>query len=104
MVTAATPLTTTTLLSGNTLYIRSFPHAAKRPLGNGVATIELTPMALLRRLASIVPPSGSHDTSYFGVFAAHSKWRRQLARPRRKDPEDCQTHPRLRSATDRWWR
>ena len=72
----------------------------KRPLGNGLATIELTPMALLRRLASIVPPPGNHDTSYFGVFAAHSKWRRQLVRPRRKDPEDCQTHPWLFEA--RW--
>jgi hypothetical protein len=72
----------------------------KRPLGNGLATIELTPMALLRRLASIVPPPGNRDTSYFGVFAAHSKWRRQLVRPRRKDPEDCQTHPGLFEA--RW--
>ena len=65
----------------------------KRPLGNGTAAIELTPIALLRRLASLVPAPGSHDTCYFGIFAANAKWRRRLVRPRRKDPEDCHTHP-----------
>ena len=67
----------------------------KRPLANGTAAIELRPLSLLRRLASIVPPPGAHDTTYFGVFAAHSKWRRRLVRPREKAPEDCRTHPGL---------
>ena len=67
----------------------------KRPMASGVAAIELTPMALMRRLASIVPPPGNHDTSYFGVFASHSAWRRKIVKPRRKDPEDSRTHPGL---------
>ncbi len=65
----------------------------KRPLASGTAAIELAPMTLMRRLASIVPPPGSHDTSYFGVFAAHSAWRKRLVRAVRKDPEDCRAHP-----------
>jgi hypothetical protein len=65
----------------------------KRPLGNGRAAMELTPMALMRRLASLVPPPGSHDTTYHGVFAAHARLRKQLVRPGRADPESCSNHP-----------
>ena len=53
----------------------------KRPQGNGRAAMELTPMALMRRLASLVPPPGSHDTTYHGVFAAHARLRKRLVRP-----------------------
>jgi hypothetical protein len=65
----------------------------KRPQGNGRAAMELTPMALMRRLASLVPPPGSHDTTYHGVFAAHARLRKHLVRPGRKDPESCSSHP-----------
>ncbi|MGB8259600.1 MAG: transposase [Terracidiphilus sp.] len=64
----------------------------KRPMGNGRAAMELTPMALMRRLASLVPPPGSHDTTYHGVFAARAKLRKRLVRPGRKDPESCTSH------------
>jgi hypothetical protein len=67
----------------------------KRPLSSGVATIELTPMALMRRLASIVAPPNSRDTTYYGILATHSKNRSKVVRPRRKDAEDCRTHPGL---------
>jgi len=59
----------------------------KRPLGNGTVAIELEPLALMRRLASLVPPPGRHDTSYYGVFAANSAWRSRLVRALRKAPE-----------------
>ena len=65
----------------------------KRPLANGTFGIELTPMALMRRLASLVPPPGNHDTCYFGVFAANANLRKKLVRPRRKHPDDCRLHP-----------
>jgi len=65
----------------------------KRPQGNGRAAMELTPMALMRRLASLVPPPGSHDTTYHGVFAAHARLRKRLVRPGRSDPESCRSHP-----------
>jgi len=59
----------------------------KRPLGNGTVALELEPLALMRRLASLVPPPGRHDTSYYGVFAANSAWRSRLVRALRKAPE-----------------
>jgi hypothetical protein len=72
----------------------------KKPLANGTVAIELTPMALMRRLASIVPPPGHHDASYFGIFASHSKWRRRLVRPRRIDAALCLAHPGLEERND----
>ena len=65
----------------------------KHALANGMGAMELTPMALMRRLASLVPPPGVHDTSYFGLFASHARMRRLLVRPARKDPELCRGHP-----------
>jgi hypothetical protein len=65
----------------------------KRPLVNGTTGLELTPMAFMRRLASLVPPPGNHDTCYFGVFAANAKRRRRLVRAAKKDPELCRSHP-----------
>ena len=67
----------------------------KRPLADGTAALELEPLALLRRLASLVPPPGSHDTAYFGVFAAHSADRRRFVRAKRVDPEECRGHAGL---------
>jgi hypothetical protein len=64
----------------------------KRPLANGTTGIELTPVAFMRRLASIVPPPGNHDTCYFGVFAPNAAWRSRLVRVPRKEP-DCPIHP-----------
>lgn len=52
----------------------------KRALANGTTGIELKPMALMRRLASLVPPPGNHDTCYFGVFAPNAKRRSRLVR------------------------
>jgi len=46
-------------------------------------------MALMRRLASLVPPPGNHDTCYFGVFAPHAKRRSRLVRGPKKE---CPTH------------
>ena len=50
----------------------------KRPLASGTAALELTPMTLMRRLASLVPPPRSHDVCYFGVFSANARWRRRI--------------------------
>jgi len=67
----------------------------KHPLADGTAALELEPLALLRRLASLVPPPGSHDTAYFGIFAAHSADRRRFVRAKRVDPEECRGHAGL---------
>lgn len=67
----------------------------KRPLADGTAALELEPVAFLRRLASLVPPPGSHDTAYFGIFASHSAYRRRFVRARRIVGSDCPGHPGL---------
>ena len=67
----------------------------KRPLADGTAALELAPIALLRRLASLVPPPGAHDLSYFGIYSSHDAHRRLFVGPRRKDPDHCQAHPGL---------
>ena len=46
-------------------------------------------MALMRRLASLVPPPENHDTCYFGVFAPNAKRRSRLVRGPKKE---CPTH------------
>jgi len=39
--------------------------------------VELAPLALLARLAALVPPPRRHLTSYFGVLSSHSSLRSQ---------------------------
>ncbi|NTV34746.1 MAG: hypothetical protein HGA50_15835, partial [Deltaproteobacteria bacterium] len=52
----------------------------KRRLADGTVGLELEPLAFLRRLASLVPPPGSHDTAYFGILSSHSAHRRKFVR------------------------
>jgi len=47
----------------------------KRPWSDGTTSIALAPLALIARLAALVPPPRRHVTRYFGVLAAHSKLR-----------------------------
>ncbi len=67
----------------------------KRRLANGTVGLELEPVALLRRLASLVPPPGGHDLAYFGIFASHSAHRRKFVRAKRVGPEVCRGHAGL---------
>jgi len=66
----------------------------KRPLADGSAALVLEPVALLRRLAALVPAPGSHDTSYFGFLSSHSAHRKKFVRTRRTHP-DAPGHPGL---------
>jgi putative transposase len=50
----------------------------KRPWSDGTTSVALAPLALIARLAAIVPPPRRHVTRYFGVLSSHSKLRRQV--------------------------
>ena len=50
----------------------------KRPWSDGTTSVSLEPLALISRLAAIVPPPKRHVVRYFGVLSSHSKLRRQI--------------------------
>jgi hypothetical protein len=52
--------------------------AFKRPWSDGTREAVLDPLALIARLAAIVPPPNRHVTRYFGVLSSHSKLRSQI--------------------------
>jgi hypothetical protein len=43
----------------------------KRPWSDGTSSVALAPLALIARLAAIVPPPRRHVTRYFGVLSSH---------------------------------
>jgi hypothetical protein len=59
----------------------------KRPWSDGTRSVALAPLALIARLAAIVPPARRHVTRYFGVLSSHSKLRSQVV-PAQPAPAD----------------
>jgi len=53
-------------------------YRLKRPWPDGRTELVLPPVALLRRLCGIIPPSGRHLVRYAGVFRPAGKRRAQL--------------------------
>jgi hypothetical protein len=49
----------------------------KKPWSDGTTSVELAPLALIARLAALVPPPRRHLTGYFGVLSSHSSLRSQ---------------------------
>ncbi len=49
----------------------------KRPWSDGTTSIELEPLALIARLAALVPPPKRPVTRYFGVLSSHGNLRSQ---------------------------
>ena len=49
----------------------------KKPWSDGTTSIELQPLALVARLAALVPPPRRHLTRYSGVLSSHSSLRSQ---------------------------
>jgi hypothetical protein len=50
----------------------------KKPWPNGTTSVDLEPLALIARLAALVPPPRRHLTRYFGVLSSHSASRSQV--------------------------
>jgi hypothetical protein len=53
----------------------------KRPWSDGTNSVALAPLALIARLAAIVPPPRRHVTRYFGVLSSHSNLRSLVVPP-----------------------
>jgi hypothetical protein len=50
----------------------------KKPWSDGTTSVEIPPLALIARLAALVPPPRRHLTGYFGVLSSHSSLRSQV--------------------------
>jgi hypothetical protein len=44
----------------------------KKPWSDGTSAVDLAPLALIARLAALVPPPKRHLTRYFGVLSSHA--------------------------------
>jgi hypothetical protein len=49
----------------------------KKPWSDGTTSVDLSPLALIARLAAIVPSPRRHLTRYLGVLSSHSSLRSQ---------------------------
>jgi hypothetical protein len=47
----------------------------KKPWSDGTSSVDLAPLALIARLAALVPPPRRHLTRYCGVLSAHASLR-----------------------------
>jgi hypothetical protein len=52
--------------------------ATCRPWSDGTSSVELAPLALIARLAALVPPPRRHLTRYCGVLSSHARLRSQI--------------------------
>jgi hypothetical protein len=50
----------------------------KKPWSDGTSSVELAPLALIARLAALVPPPKRHLTRYFGVLSSHAASRSEV--------------------------
>jgi hypothetical protein len=50
----------------------------KKPWSDGTSSVELSPLALIARLAALVPPPKRHLVRYFGVLSSHAASRSQV--------------------------
>jgi hypothetical protein len=76
----------------------------ERPWSNGTSSVQLPPLALIARLAALIPPPRRHTVLYCGVLSSHAAFRKEVvpsphdARP----PEPGQDKPKRRSKYIRW--
>jgi hypothetical protein len=50
----------------------------KKPWSDGTTSVELEPLALIARLAALVPPPKRHTVRYFGVLSSHAASRSEV--------------------------
>jgi hypothetical protein len=67
-------------------------YKLKTPYDNGTTHIVLEPLDLMSRLASLVPKPRVNLTRYFGVFAAHFKYRKLVVPGQKAKTGDNQTN------------
>jgi hypothetical protein len=76
----------------------------KRPWSDGTSSVELPPLALIARLAALVPAPRRHTVLYCGVLSSHASSRREVVP---SPPASAATHPgedkaKRRSKYIRW--
>ena len=74
----------------------------KKPWSDGTSSVELAPLALIARLAALVPPPRRHTVRYFGVLSSHSASRGQVVPAPVAAPLPEQDKPKKTSKYVRW--
>ena len=78
----------------------------KKPWSDGTSSVDLPPLALIARLAALVPPPRRHTVLYCGVLSSHASSRKEVV-PDPAVPEAAPGHagqakPKRRPKYIRW--
>jgi len=76
----------------------------KKPWSDGTSWVEMPPLALIARLAALIPSPKRHTVRYFGVLSSHASSRSQVVphTPPPADAEVGQDKPKRRFRYIRW--
>jgi hypothetical protein len=76
----------------------------KRPWSDGTFAVQLEPLALIARLAALIPPPKRHTVRYFGVLSSHASARSQVVphTPPPANAEPDQDRPKREFRYIRW--
>jgi hypothetical protein len=76
----------------------------KRPWSNGTSSVVLAPLALITRLAALVPPPRRHTVLYCGVLSSHASSRKEVvpAAPEPAPPHAGKDKPKRCPKYIRW--
>ena len=75
----------------------------KKPWSDGTACVDLAPLALIARLAALVPPPKRHTVRYFGVLSSHATSRSDVVpSPAAPAPADDKGKPKNTSKYISW--
>ena len=76
----------------------------KRPWSDGTSSIDLAPLALLARLAALIPPPRRHTVLYCGVLSSHASSRKKVvpAAPEPAPPFASKVKPKSSPKYIRW--
>jgi hypothetical protein len=73
----------------------------KKPWSDGTACVDLAPLALIARLAALVPPPKRHTVRYFGVLSSHATSRSDVV-PEPTEPAPAPTEQDKPKNTSRY--
>ena len=73
----------------------------KKPWSDGTACVDLAPLALIARLAALVPPPRKHVVRYFGVLSSHATSRSDVV-PEPTEPAPAPTEQDKPKNTSRY--
>ena len=76
----------------------------KRPWSDGTSSVQIPPLALIARLAALVPAPRRHTVLYCGVLSSHAAYRKEVvpSPPTATPPGAEQDKPKRRPKYIRW--